>query len=524
MRRAARAGRLACGLLAAFLGARDVAGSPASPERGLRGVRASARAIDAAVDARLRTLGIPAERRCSDAVFLRRAHLDLIGTLPTASEARAFLDGPGAGDRGALVERLLRRPEFAEYWAMRWCHVLRVRSEYPINLWPNAVQAYHRWVLAALRDGMPCDRFARALLTSSGSNFRVPPVNFYRAVTARDPNTIARAVALTFLGQRAETWPKERLEGFSAFFARLAFKGTSEWKEEIVHFDPTKPVPARALLPGGEAVALRPDEDPRQALADWLVAPENPGFARALANRAWYWLLGRGVVHEPDDLRPDNPPSNPALLDLLARELVAGGFDLRDLFRRIVASETYQRASVPASSDSRPADEFARARIRRLEAEVLIDAIDAVTGTTEEYTSRVPEPFTVMPPSQRAIGLPDASLSSPFLDLFGRSPRASGLESEARPGPPTAEQALHLLNSTHVRRKLEQGPALRALAASAAGGPFGVVDAVYLAVLSRHPTAAEAEAVSEHAALDPGRAVADLAWALINGPEFQYRH
>jgi len=483
-------------------------------------------AVDDLVLARLAALGLAPAATCADEVFVRRAYLDVIGTLPRLDEVKAFLRNQTPNRRAALIDALLQRDEFADYWAMKWCTLLRVKSEFPINLWPNAVQAYHRWIRTALRENVPYDRFAHDLLTSSGSNVRVPQVNFYRAVQKKDPPTLARAVALTFMGSRAEAWPKERLDGMAAFFARVGWKTTAEWKEEIVFFDVTKPAPSpTAMLPDGGVVKLTPRQDPREAFADWLVAPGNPWFARAMANRVWSWLLGTGVVHEPDDLRPDNPPSNPELLDLLEREFVSARFDVKHLFRVILNSKTYQRACVPTSRDPRAAGAFAHYAVRRLEAEVLIDAINQVTGTTEAYTSKIPEPFTFMPEGQRSIALADASVSSPFLELFGRSARVTGLESEQRTALPTVAQRLHLLNSTHVRLKLETGPGMAAMLRPTAW-PRDTFDTLYLTILSRYPTPAELAAVRAYQD-DVGslpRAGVDLAWALVNSAEFQCRH
>ncbi len=487
---------------------------------------APSRAVDELVLARLKALGLEPSPTCSDEVFVRRAHLDVIGTLPRLDEVRAFLRNRTPNRRAALVDALLEREEFADYWALKWCTLLRVKSEFPINLWPNAVQAYHRWIRTALRANVPFDRFARDLLTSSGSNVRVPQVNFYRAVQKKDAPTLARAVALTFMGTRAEAWPKERLDGMAACFARVGWKTTAEWKEEIVFFDVTKPVPSpTAVLPDGVVIKLTPRQDPREAFADWLVAPGNPWFARALANRVWSWLLGTGIVHEPDDLRPDNPPSNPELLALLERELVSARFDVKHLFRVVLNSKTYQRTCVPTSRDPRAEGAFAHYAVRRLEAEVLIDAINQVTGTTEAYTSKIPEPFTFMPEGQRSIALADASVSSPFLELFGRSPRVTGLESEQRQALPTVAQRLHLLNSTHVRGKLETGPGMAVMLKPTAW-PRDTFDTLYLTILSRYPTPAELAAVRAYQD-DVGsheRAGVDLAWALVNTAEFQCRH
>ncbi len=328
------------------------------------------------------------------------------------------------------------------------------------------------------------------------------------------------------MGTRAEKWPKERLADMAAFFSRVGYKATAEWKEEIVFFDLGKtPVPASAVFPDGVTVNLSPLQDPREVFADWLISPTNAWFTRAIANRVWSWLLGRGIIHEPDDIRQDNPPVNPELLALLERELIASRYDLKQLFRLILTSQTYQLSCMPASRHPQGEAHFAFYPVRRLEAEVLIDAINQITGTTEKYTSRIPEPYTFIPEEKRSIALADASITSPFLDLFGRCSRNTGLESEQRNNLPTAAQQLHLLNSSHIQRKLEQGAKLRALLQPAAK-PREVVNDLYLTILSRYPTEEEMQLFVAYSQSSEGRQRAglDLAWALINSAEFQFRH
>ncbi|MBM3858792.1 MAG: DUF1553 domain-containing protein [Verrucomicrobia bacterium] len=482
--------------------------------------------LDKLVVNRLHKLGIAPANPCSDAVFVRRAYLDMIGTLPTAQAALDFIENKDPNKRSVLIERLFLREEFADYWAMRWCDLLRVKAEFPINLWPNAAQAYHRWIRAAIKENKPFDQFARELLTESGSNFRVPPVNFYRAMQTRDAHGIAQTVALTFMGARADKWPKEKLAGMAGFFSQLNYKSTLEWKEEIIFFDPAITNAARkAIFPGGETVALSGDRDPREVFAEWLITPQNPWFTRNIANRVWAWLFGRGIIHEPDDIRDDNPPSNPELLAYLQNELVNSRYDLKHLYRLILNSQTYQFSSIPKSKDPAAAANFASYPLRRLEAEVLIDALNQITGTTEKYSSPIPEPFTFIPEKQRAIALPDGSISSSFLELFGKPPRDTGFESE-RSGRPTAAQRLHMLNSSHVQRKLEQSDRIQVLAQSK-GTPRDIAKAVYLMVLSRYPTDEELRKVEGYPQSGGSRgrdAIVDLAWALLNTTEFLYRH
>jgi len=484
--------------------------------------------IDTLVLGRLKQLGITPANVCADAVFCRRVFLDVIGTVPTAPEAREFLDDKKPGKRARLIDRLLDRDEFADYWAMKWCDLLRVKAEFPVNLWPNAVQSYHHWIHTGVKDNLPYDQFVRQLLTANGSNFRAPPVNFYRAMQNRDPHGIAQTVALTFLGVRAEQWPSDRRDGLAAFFSQIGSKTTAEWKEEIVFYDPGKATNnlwQAARFPDDTPAQIPADRDPRELFADWLITAKNPWFTKNIANRVWSWLLGRGIIHEPDDIRPDNPPSNPELLAYLQRELIEHRYDLKHLYRLILNSTTYQLAAVPKSTKPDAAANFAVYPLRRLEAEELIDALNQITGTTEKYSSAIPEPFTFIPDSQRAIALADASVTSSFLEMFGRSARDTGLESE-RNNRPTAAQWLHLLNSTHIQRKIEQSQTLMNIARSKAS-PREIVNNYYLTILSRYPTEDEVKtalAYSHYGTLAEREATVDLAWALLNSAEFLYRH
>jgi hypothetical protein len=483
-------------------------------------------AVDVAVRAALRKKNIKPANLCSDEVFVRRVYLDVIGTLPTEEEVLSFLDDKRAGKRGRLIDELFEREEFADYWSLKWCDLLRVKAEFPINLWPNAVQAYHRWIRDAVRRNMPYDEFARALLTSSGSNFRVPAVNFCRAIQSREPAALAQAAALTFMGERIERWPEYRRAGLAAFFSRVAYKRTIEWKEEIVFLDPAPAGNLQAILPDGTPVRIADDEDPRRLFADWLISSDNPWFSRNVVNRIWSWLVGRGIIHEPDDVRPDNPPSNPELLALLEKELVESGYDLRHVYRLILNSRTYQQSPIPRSDHPEAEALFAHYIVRRLHAEVLIDALCKVTGTSTKYMSAIPEPFTFVPEEERTIALADGSITSPFLEMFGRPARDTGLESE-RNNRPTGGQRLHLLNSRDVKQRIERGPGLMALYRKAKENRKRAAESLYLTILSRRPTAAELEAVTRYARtsrLSPKQVADDLVWALINTKEFLYRH
>lgn len=482
--------------------------------------------VDVMVSSSLKKRGIQPAYLCSDEVFLRRVYLDVIGTVPEPAMVNKFLQDSRRDKRAVMIDALLARKEFADYWAMKWCDILRVKAEFPINLWPNAVQAYHRWVRDCIRDNKPCDQFARELLTSSGSNFRVPPVNFYRAIQGREPSAVAEAVALTFMGTRLAGWPEARRSEMAAFFSRISYKPTAEWKEEIVCLNPAPAAPLDAVLPDGTRVRIAPDRDPRAVFADWLVTADNPWFARNMVNRIWTWLIGRGIIHEPDDIRPDNPPANPELLALLQEELINSRYDLRHVYRLILTSRTYQQSAIPRSQHPDAEALFAHYAVRRLDAEVLIDALNWIFGSSESYSSPIPEPFTFIPEHERTIALADGSITSQFLEMFGRPSRDTGLESE-RNNQPTDAQRLHMLNSTHVQRKIQDSWRLRGLISTTRRDRSQLVRLMYLNILSRYPTAAETAAAEQYfqaEGLKADQAVHDLAWALVNTKEFLYRH
>lgn len=506
----------------------DVAGAESSVVRPFESNAnfSPANDIDVLIIAKLKKKGITPANLCSDAVFLRRVYLDVTGTLPEIAEVRGFLTDRRPDKRALLIDTLLERQEFAEYWALKWCDLLRAKSEFPINLWPNAVQAYHRWIKNSIAQNTPYDQFARELLTSSGSNFRVPQVNFYRAIQGKEPSAIASAAALTFMGQRIEKWPGAKRKGFEALFSRVAYKGTAEWKEEIVYLDPASRDTLSAVLPDGRAVQIDATRDPRKVFADWLIAPENQWFARNIVNRIWYWLLGRGIINEPDDIRPDNPASNPELLSFLEKELVRSKYDLRHIYRLILNCRTYQQSSIKQSDHPEAEKLFACYPVRRLEAEVLADALCQITGTSERYSSAIPEPFTFIPETNRSVQLADGSITSKFLEIFGRPSRDTGLLSE-RNNAPSDAQRLHLLNSTHIQNKIQRSEVLKKYIKTNRKNRQRLIKTIYLTILSRWPSQQETASVQKYyktKGMKPHHATHDLAWALINTKEFLYRH
>jgi hypothetical protein len=501
--------------------------------------------LDQLVLAKLKRLGIPPSPVCADHEFLRRVYLDAIGTLPTSAEARAFLDDKDSQKRSKLIDRLLERPEFADYWTLKWGDILRIKSEHPSNLWPNAVQAYNQWIRDGIAANKPVDQFARELLTSYGSNFRSPAVNFLRAVPERTPETYGEAASVVFMGARIgcarchahpdEAWDEDDVRGMGAFFSRVGFKRTLEWKEEIAYFNPKGQLqhpkteePVKPKLLDGPIVEVSPDEDPRVGLAAWLTAPDNPWFARSISNRIWYWLLGRGIVHEPDDMRPTNPPENPELLDYLAQELIDHQFDMKHVFRLVLNSQTYQRSSQTTPANEKDRTHFSHYLVRRLPAEGLLDAICQVTGSSERFASMTPEPFTEMPPGHRAIQVSDGSMAKPFFDLFGRPSRAVPFESE-RSLDVSIWQVLYLLSSKELEGKLSRVTDTDYVAKLAREGKKSpeIVDEIYLATLSRFCSEEEKQKLLTIIPEDPRAArpaLQDLVWAILNSKEFLLNH
>ncbi len=455
---------------------------------------------------------LPVPKEASDCVMVRRLYLDLAGRLPKPEEARAYVRSGDPQKYPKLVDRLLCGDDFADYWTMHWCDALRVKSEFPINLWPNAVYGYQRCIRHFLRKNRPYDDFVRSLLTAKGSNFRVAEANFYRAVANRTPEGIAGAVALTFLGSRLEKWSEPERKAFVALFEPVRFKITREWKEEVVYW----------TAPGAEEKAAS------AVLAD-------PRFAPALVNRVWAWLFGSGIVEPADDIRPDNPAVNPELLAELARDFVASKYNLRQLVRTICLSAAYRSAGTGCAAAEKC---FAAYPVRRLDAELIDDAIRDITGTGSQFQSVIPEPFTFLPGEMRAINIADGSISSSFLILFGRPARDSGTFAE-RNNAITGKQRLQLFNSGDIYSRL--GTIFRGKGMGKGKGNYAPgrenwnrlpvsarVALLYWLFFSRPPMPQELSLIGAELDQIPVRQryrfMQDLAWILLNTKEFLHRH
>ncbi len=489
--------------------------------------------IDGFVHAKLKKLNIVPSGLCADSDFLRRAHIDIIGTLPTPEETRSFLADARPDRRALLVDRLLERPEYAAYWALKWSDLLRVDRAV---LGYRGAYAYYRWIRASFAQNKPMDRFVSEILTAEGPEESAPQGGLFRVV--KEPGARASTVSQVFLGVRIECaqchhhpsdrWSQNDYYGMSDFFAALQTKKTPDGGEalladgsaETFHPRTGKVVYAHAL---GTREPERPvSGDRRLVLAEWLTSADNEWFARNLANRVWAHFMGRGIVDPVDDVRATNPPSNRELLDSLAAQLTASGFDLKALIRAITASRTYQRSTSPNATNRRDSQNYSRALLKPLEAEVLLDAISHATGIDEKFAGT--------PAGQRAIELWDSGVKHYFLGLFGRPVRKTACECE-RANEPSVAQVLHLLNSPQIHAKLAHQGGRVAQLAREVDDDEQLLREIYLTFVSRHPNARERDAALRYlrdarADRSGGRVdgAIDIAWSLLNSLEFTMNH
>lgn len=484
-------------------------------------------ALDTQVWAKLKLLQVLPSEVCDDATFMRRATLDILGVLPTADEVRKFLADTRPDRRARLVDALLERPEYADLWASKWADLLRVDRQ---ALGAKHAQSFHRWIRSQFAANVPLDVFARGVLTAEGPLGEVPAAAFYKAV--RKPGEAASHVSQVFLGVRIacaechhhpfDRWSQADYIGMQAFFTGVRLEGKDD--EAIVggtagpstHPRTGDKVHAHAL--GQDEPATSPTGDPRPLLAGWVTQPQNPYFARNLANRLWAHFLGRGIVDAVDDVRATNPPTNPELLDELAKHLVANKFDQKALIRYITASRVYQLASKPNETNERDEQNYSRALLRRLPAEVLLDMVSQATG--------VPEKFEGLAPGARAIQLWDSKYVHYFLKTFGRPLRVTACECE-RSTEPGVAQVLHLLNAPELQAKLAHPAGTVAKLVRTLPDDAALVEGLYLTFYSRLPTEREREVAAGYLAKRKEQrreAVEDLAWTLLNSLEFVFNH
>lgn len=451
-----------------------------------------------------------ASNQCRDEVFLRRAYLTVTGALPTPNECVKFLDDKNPNKREALIDKLLDSELALKYTQMRWGDILRIKSEFPSNLWPNGVQAYNRWIYEQLLNNVPYDKMVRNLLLSEGSNFRSPAANFYRGFQKRSPENFYANINLLFLGKR------ECKDNGYLCFSQIEFKSTKEWKEEIIYLDSHKMLPwQKVRLEDGSVLTPRTNSDWREEYVNWLTSPKNRRFAEVLVNRVWFWVFGKGIVHEPDDWSEDNKPSDPALLKELTDYFLKNNFDMKLLWKKILLSEQFNSKAAPEGYYVP----------QRLPAEVIVDALASVTNIWSTYSSRVPEPFTFYPPRTRATHLGDATVSSSELELFGKVSRDVSLESQ-RNNSITSRQLLYLMNSSVLERRIRKSQILQQIYFQG-GDVAQVADGITLRVLSRRATPQEVDLYKKHmeeSKLPLMEVAIDIMWMQLNSNEFLYNH
>jgi hypothetical protein len=495
-------------------------------------------AIDDLVLDKLRQLNIEPAPLCADGEFIRRAYLDAAGILPTRDEVERFLADTSADKRARLVDALLARDEYVDYWAYKWSDVLLVSSR---TLGPNNVRDFYGWIRSAVKSNMPWDKFVYAIATARGRTDQNGAANYY--LIHRSPIDLAENYTQAFLGltltcarchnHPLEKWTQIDYYGFTNLFARVSVKddGTFTGKSdtatvfstpdgEVLHPRLGVALPPRPL--DGTPMPAHSTEDRREYLAKWTTSPSNTLFPRAVVSRVWANFFGRGLVNPADDLRFSNPASNEPLFQEMAAEFVNSGFDVKALVRTIMLSAAYQRSSMTTVANVKDDRFYSHYLIRRLPAEVILDAYSEVSG--------VPETFMGYPAGTRALQLPDTKVESYFLSVFGRPERIITSAAE-RMQDPTLPQALHAINGDTLNKKLmsDQGVIAQMVAAGKSDGE--IVDQLYLAALSRRPTDAERTGILADLDRTPAadaaahrRQMEDVAWALVTSREFLFNH
>lgn len=491
--------------------------------------------VDAAAVEQWKALGLVPSDLCGDAEFIRRASLDVTGTLPTLDELKTFVDDRDPSKRAKLVDRLLDRPEYATFFAVKWADLLRnQRDGRPLANY--ATYGFHDWIRENLAKNVPYDQFVRSVIAASGSPETSPPVLWSRKL--RTPDAFVDDTAQVFLGMRLqcakchhhpmEKWSQNDYYGFAAFFARVGRKVTIRAQEngrteETIYparsGSVTHPTTGERMAPkslGGQVIKVSANEDPRQKLVDWMGRPDNPFFAQALVNRYWSHFFGRGVVEPIDDMRETNPPSNPKLLEGLADSFRKSGYDLKGLIRTICTSRVYGLSSIPNEFNAKDKQSFARHYPKRMSAEVLLDAISGLSGVSTSFAG--------LPAGTRAIELPDQEIASAFLDAFGRPKRNTSCECE-RVGDASLSQSLMLLNSADVQAKLAAAGSRAEQLAKDPRPDAQKLDELFRMAFARPPGSGESTTALDHLtknAANKKTAYEDVIWALINAKEFQF--
>jgi hypothetical protein len=483
--------------------------------------------VDKHVWDKLQRLGIAPSELADDATFLRRAYLDTLGTLPTAAEARAFLTDTAADKRARLVDALLERPEYADYWTMKWSDILRADKT---KISHQGTVGLTRWLHRQFRENRPFDAMARDLLTAQGPVQSESPAAFFKAVN--EPAVASRAVSQLFLGVRiecaqchhhpSERWSQDDYAALAGFFTGVKIKRLPDGTEAVVsrggtdvpHPRTGTPVAARPL--GATASELAAAGDRREVFAQWMTQPDNPYFARTLSNRLWAHYFGRGLVEPIDDLRATNPPTNEPLLDALAAHLREVKYDLKAFTRTLLNSRAYQLSGEANESNRDDRQYFSHAWPKAMPAEVLLDALCQATG--------VPEKFNGWPLGTRSIAVWDNRMPSYFFRIFGRPVRATVCECE-RSNDPSISQALHLLNSPEINEKITARSGMAQRLADSEATPEAIITEIYLGTVSRFPRGEELSLLKQAfqaSDLTRHQATEDVLWSVLNSKEFLY--
>ncbi len=484
--------------------------------------------IDTLVHSKLRNLRMAPSGVCSDEVFLRRATLDITGMLPTPEEYARFRTDAAPDKRARLVDELLGRKEFAEMWVMKWAELLQIRTTNQVS--KKSMLLYFNWLQDKIARNVQVNQWVVELLSANGGTFQQPATNYYQ--NERDILKVTENVAQVFMGMRIQCaqchnhpfdrWTMDDYYGFAAFFSQIGRKRGEDPRELIVYNrgggEVNHPVGNRVMKPkflGGDVPEVK-GKDRRAILAGWLASPDNPYFARNLANIVWAHFFGRGIIHEVDDIRVSNPPSNGPLLDALAQRFTDYDYDFKKLVRDICTSRTYQLDTAVNASNASDQSNFARAYVRRIRAETLLDCLSQVTDTNKKFPG--------LPLGARAVQIADGNVSTYFLRTFGRATRETVCSCEVKMEP-TLSQALHLLNGNTTNQRIRQGDRI-GKALKDKKSPRQITEELFIRCLCREPTEPEWKRIEQHirTAKDPRAALEDVFWAVLNTREFMFNH
>jgi len=487
--------------------------------------------IDDLVLKKLQTLRIAPSDEATDQEFIRRAYLDACGILPTAREVENFFADASPDKRARLIDALLEREEFVDYWTNRWADVFLVSSS---KLSSNAMWSFHNWIRNSVKSNKPWNTMAREVVTASGNTLENGAANYY--VMHKDPTDLSENFSMAFLGMSItcarchnhplEKWTQKQYYQMANLFGRVGMKNGARPGDVEVYTKPygevNHPRLNRPLDPApldGASIALDAPKDRREHLAEWLISPQNPYFTRALVNRVWKNFMGRGLVEAVDDLRATNPPSNEELMQALCDETARHNFDVKHLIRTIMNSAAYQRSSTANEFNRQDEKYYSRYIVRRLRAEAMLDAISQVTG--------VPTVFPDYPAGMRAMQLPDARVNSYFLKAFGRPERATTCECE-RSSEPTVTQALHIINGDTINQKIRAPGGVVDNFVRLGFSDEAIINHLYLSALSRRPSQAELKSLqailkeSDYGKDSRRQAIEDVVWSVLTSREFLF--